>query len=98
VKALSGFHTQLTYCMTQFIAKDPRLTEVVITGMLKYWPVTNTPKEVLFLNELEEILFVTQTPEFVRVQIPLFSRIAKCILSPHFQVSKVVLYIFFKGR
>lgn len=40
--------------------KDPKLAEPVLKALLKYWPVTNSQKEVLFLGELEEILEMTQ--------------------------------------
>ena len=40
--------------------KDPALAEPVIRGLLKFWPVTNSHKEVLFLGELEEVLELTQ--------------------------------------
>ncbi len=40
--------------------KDPKLAEPVLKSLLKYWPVTNSQKEVLFLGELEEILEMTQ--------------------------------------
>ena len=58
----------------------------VIMGLLKYWPKTHSPKEVMFLNELEEILDVIEPAEFQKVMIPLFKQLAKCVSSPHFQV------------
>jgi hypothetical protein len=56
-------------------------------GLLKYWPKTHSPKEVMFLNELEEILDVIEPAEFQKVMVPLFKQLAKCVSSPHFQVS-----------
>ena len=58
----------------------------VIMGLLKYWPKTHSPKEVMFLNELEEILDVIEPVEFQKVMVPLFRQLAKCVSSPHFQV------------
>lgn len=58
-------------------------------ALLKYWPKTHSPKEVMFLNELEEILDVIEPSEFVKVMEPLFRQLAKCVSSPHFQVSNV---------
>jgi serine/threonine-protein phosphatase 2A regulatory subunit B' len=55
-------------------------------GLLKYWPKTHSPKEVMFLNELEEILDVIEPVEFQKVMVPLFKQLAKCVSSPHFQV------------
>lgn len=77
---------QLSYCINQFVEKDFSLAEHVIKGLLKYWPVTNCQKEVLFLEELEEILKVTQPAEFQRCMVLLFRQIGRCLNSPHFQV------------
>lgn len=41
----------------------------------------------MFLGELEEILDVIEPSQFVKIQEPLFKQIAKCVSSPHFQVS-----------
>ncbi|CAO1403464.1 unnamed protein product [Diamesa serratosioi] len=92
VKSLSVYHPQLAYCVVQFLEKDPSLTEPVIKGLLKFWPKTHSPKEVMFLNELEEILDIIEPAEFQKVVVPLFSQIAKCVSSPHFQVAERALY------
>ena len=42
----------------------------------------------MFLNELEEILDVIEPAEFQKVMVPLFNQLAKCVSSPHFQVSE----------
>ena len=55
-------------------------------GLLKFWPKTHSPKEVMFLNELEEILDVIEPVEFQKVMVALFKQLAKCVSSPHFQV------------
>ena len=82
IKSLSIYHPQLAYCVVQFLEKDPSLTEPVLNGLLKYWPKTHSPKgtpiiksirfvmlysEVMFLNELEEILDVIEQDEFTKV-------------------------------
>ncbi|GEQ66620.1 hypothetical protein JCM33374_g283 [Metschnikowia sp. JCM 33374] len=91
VKSLSLYHPQLAYCIVQFLEKDPSLTEDVIMGLLKFWPKINSPKEVMFLNEIEDIFEVMEPSEFVKVQIPLFAQLSKCIASSHFHVSEKVL-------
>ncbi|XP_017039858.1 serine/threonine-protein phosphatase 2A 56 kDa regulatory subunit gamma isoform isoform X2 [Drosophila ficusphila] len=90
-KSLSVYHPQLTYCVVQFLEKDPSLSEAVI-NLLKFWPKTHSPKEVMFLNELEELLDVIEPAEFQKVMVPLFRQIAKCVSSPHFQVAERALY------
>ncbi|XP_018601748.1 serine/threonine-protein phosphatase 2A 56 kDa regulatory subunit gamma isoform-like isoform X2 [Scleropages formosus] len=92
VKSLGVYHPQLAYCVVQFLEKDSTLTEPVVMALLKYWPKTHSPKEVMFLNELEEILDVIEPSEFVKVMEPLFRQLAKCVSSPHFQVAERALY------
>lgn len=93
-KSLTLYHPQLAYCVVQFLEKDPHLTETVLKGLLKYWPKTNSPKEVMFLNEVEEILDVIEVTEFKRVMKPLFQQIARCVSSQHFQVAERALYFW----
>src|ERR1700734_2496487 len=91
VKSLSLYHPQLAYCVVQFLEKDPSLAEEVMMGLLKYWPKVNSPKEVMFLNEVEEVLDVTDPVEFQKIQVPLFQQLARCINSQHFQVAERAL-------
>ncbi|KAK9755566.1 hypothetical protein RND81_01G035100 [Saponaria officinalis] len=90
-KPVGLYHQQLSYCITQFVEKDFKLADIVIRGLLKYWPVTNCQKEVLFLGELEEVLEATQGAEFQRCMVPLFRQIARCLNNPHFQVRETLL-------
>lgn len=86
VKSLTCYHPQLAYCIVQFLEKDPTLTSDVIYGLLRVWPKTNSPKELMFLNEVEEILDVVDPAEFQKIQVALFQQLARCVGSPHFQV------------
>jgi len=94
VRCLASFYQQLSYCMAQYVEKDPRLAYDIITSMLRYWPVSITSKQVLFLNELEEMLELTQPSEFHRMQEVLFRRLALCITCPHFQVAERTLFFW----
>jgi len=86
-RSLSLYHPQLAYCVVQFLEKDAALTEEVLLGLLRYWPKVNSPKEVMFLNEVEEILDVIEANEFSKIMHPLFVQLARCINSQHFQVN-----------
>ncbi|KAI9020091.1 phosphatase 2A regulatory B subunit-domain-containing protein [Phycomyces nitens] len=92
VKSLVLYHPQLAYCVVQFLEKDPALTQEVITGLFRYWPKVNSPKEVMFLNEIEEILDVIDAYEFQRISVPLFTKLGQCVSSSHFQVAERALY------
>ncbi|KAI5061061.1 hypothetical protein GOP47_0023566 [Adiantum capillus-veneris] len=91
---VSAYHRQLNGCIIQFVEKDFKLADTIIRGLLKYWPITNSHKEVLFLNELEEVLELTQPAEFQRCMVPLFKRIGQSLNSPHFQVAERALFLW----
>lgn len=93
-KCIAMYHQQLSYCITQFVEKDCKLADTVIRDLLKYWPITNSSKEVLFLGELEEILEATQPAEFQKCMVPLFRQIARCLNSSHFQVAERALFLW----
>lgn len=46
VHHVSMYHQQLSYCVTQFVEKDPQLAEAVLSHILQYWPRTFSAKEV----------------------------------------------------
>ncbi|KAH2155724.1 hypothetical protein KXV68_004997, partial [Aspergillus fumigatus] len=94
VKSLSMYHPQLAYCIVQFLEKDSTLTKEVVMGLLRYWPKTNSTKEVMYLNEVEDIFEVMDPAEFAKVQVPLFQQLAKSVASPHFQVAERALYFW----
>lgn len=41
--------------------KDNTLCITLIKGLIKVWPITNPAKEVIFLNEIEELLDTNAT-------------------------------------
>lgn len=42
--------------MKNFLEKDKMLGVDLMMGLLKYWPITCPAKEVVYINELEEII------------------------------------------
>jgi serine/threonine-protein phosphatase 2A regulatory subunit B' len=93
-KCVGMYHQQLAYCVTQFVEKEPTLADPVLRALLRFWPLTNSQKEVLFLGELEEILEITQPQEFGKVVGPLFRQISRCLNSSHFQVAERSLFLW----
>lgn len=94
VKVLSQFHQQLAYCVTQFIDKDQGLGTIVIGGLLKFWPKNSSSKELLFINELEEVIEITPPEQLQLIHSPLFTQIARSICSLHFQVAERTLFLW----
>jgi len=91
---LSAYNQQLSYCISQYMEKEPALSSTIILGLLKYWPITNCSKEVLFLTELEALLDITPADSFAIVVQPLFRTLARCVGSPHFQVAERTLFLW----
>ncbi|ETV94384.1 hypothetical protein H310_12021 [Aphanomyces invadans] len=91
---VAQYHQQLAYCTTQFVEKDPSTAKPIILGLLRFWPVTQSSKEILFLNELEEIIELIQPEQFAEVMRPLFLQLGRSITSLHFQVSQRALYLW----
>ena len=64
--------------------------------LTKIWPITNASKELLFLQEIEEI-FELPMPSGVNVPRavePLFNRLSShCVVSNHFQVAERSLFL-----
>ena len=56
VKNLSNFNTPLQQCIKNYMEKDNFLSIPLIKGLLKTWPITNPAKEVVYLNEIEEVI------------------------------------------
>jgi serine/threonine-protein phosphatase 2A regulatory subunit B' len=66
----------------------------VIIGLLKLWPKTHSSKEILFLNEFEQILDIIDPVQFKKISVPLFKRLAACVSSQNFQVGINLTYLF----
>jgi len=94
VSKLQNFHQQLAYCTVQFIEKDPSLSPIILQGLLNFWPIQSSAKELLFLNELDEILELTTKEDMATFATPLFTQISKSITSPHFQVAERSLFLW----
>ena len=53
--SIAAFHPQLTYCMALYASKDHTLARVIVPGLLRFWPHGVAAKQMMFLNELEDI-------------------------------------------
>jgi len=62
--------------------------------MIKYWPTTNSAKEVLFLNEIEDVLELSHGDDFKTVMVPLARQLAKSLGSSHFQIAERALFLW----
>lgn len=90
---LGLFHPQLSYCVSQFMEKDPSAGPTILLGLFKLWPRTSSKKEVMFLNELEEVLDRIQPAHLQKVEREVFTQIGRSMNSPHFQVAERAVYL-----
>ncbi|XP_071694383.1 serine/threonine protein phosphatase 2A 57 kDa regulatory subunit B' kappa isoform-like [Rutidosis leptorrhynchoides] len=93
-KIMTVYHRQLAYCVSQFVQKEAELGGVVIGKILRYWPVSNSQKEVLLIGELEEIVEYIDHRQYLNVAISLWTQITKCIKSNNSQVAERALYVW----
>jgi serine/threonine-protein phosphatase 2A regulatory subunit B' len=94
VQTCPKFHNELLRCSMLFVSKDPLLAFDLILGLLKYWPFASFGKETLFLAELLEVMDVCDITKLDPHIDILFTRLIKCIASPHLQVSDRAMCFF----
>uniref|UniRef100_A0ACD5XZL4 Uncharacterized protein n=1 Tax=Avena sativa TaxID=4498 RepID=A0ACD5XZL4_AVESA len=95
---LHAYHRQLVYCVLQFLHKEPGLAGAVVQGVLRRWPVTNCQKEVLLIDELEEVVDALDQRHFDALALPVCNRIARCATSSCSQVAERALYVWNNER
>lgn len=87
--AFVSYHQQLAYCMIQYVSKDHTLFTPIVKGLLRYWPVGSSFKEVIFIIELEELMeHVLAESDFDSISTKLARRLGKCMMSDQFQVAE----------
>ena len=92
------FHPQLSYCMVLFVSKDHTLSREVIRGLLRYWPVGNSNKQSMFLNELEDLFEYVQPDDLECFKDQLALRLTKDLGGLHFQVAERTLGLWSSDR
>ncbi|KAJ2718719.1 serine/threonine-protein phosphatase 2A 56 kDa regulatory subunit delta isoform [Coemansia sp. Benny D115] len=90
-RPMNLYFAQLAYCTVQFLEKDPTLADTIVKSLLRFWPKVNSPKEVMFVTEIEGIMDVIEPAQFSSICQPLFQQLVKCIVSPHFQIAERTL-------
>lgn len=89
-----NYGPQLSYCMTLFCGKDHTLSPMIVSGLLRYWPCGNHQKELVFLQELDDLFEFMELEDFEEIQTPLFARIKSLLEAPHFQVCERTLWFW----
>eukprot|EP00559_Dactyliosolen_fragilissimus_P003620 CAMPEP_0184865070 /NCGR_PEP_ID=MMETSP0580-20130426/16845_1 /TAXON_ID=1118495 /ORGANISM="Dactyliosolen fragilissimus" /LENGTH=607 /DNA_ID=CAMNT_0027364091 /DNA_START=27 /DNA_END=1850 /DNA_ORIENTATION=- len=93
-KCVTLYHQQLSYCIIQYVEKDADTATPILKGFFKCWPWSCSSKQVLFLNELEEILELIGAEQLSMISKTLFTNLARCLDSDHFQVVERALFLW----
>jgi serine/threonine-protein phosphatase 2A regulatory subunit B' len=94
VRGLQNFNTQLFSCMKNFIEKDKHLGIELLCGLLKYWPITCPAKEIVYINEAEEIIEqigLEAERNFNMYGPKLLSRLVQTAKNMHYQAAERAL-------
>lgn len=79
-----AYHPQLSYCMALYVAKDHALTRQIVPGLLRYWPFGSSNKQIMFLNELDDVFEYVQEDDMEHFRRPLALRLSKALGGLHF--------------
>ena len=93
-KCVALYHQQLSYCIIQYVEKDADTATPILNGFFKCWPWSCSGKQVMFLNELEEILELLGADQLAQVSNMLFTNLARCLDCDHFQVVERALFLW----
>jgi len=97
---VSLYHQQLSYCLIQYVQKDPDTGVLILQALIKYWPWSCSSKQLLFMNELEDILEMIGDQQLMQgngrkeVRRCLFLLMVRCLSSDHFQVTERTLLMW----
>ncbi|KAL0205614.1 hypothetical protein P9112_000921 [Eukaryota sp. TZLM1-RC] len=85
---LNLYHHSLTYCIIQYVEKDPNLTVKVVRKLLRWWPKLSGSKQILFIATIEDILPTLPVRDRSTCVPQLLKRIVEGVRSYHFQVAE----------
>ena len=85
---IDHFHPQLCYCIIQYFKKDQEIIEEFFRKFFKRWPKICTAKEMLFLDELEELTDIVHPNEFLKIQDLFYNQLSSSIVSNNSQVKR----------
>ncbi|KAG7027032.1 Serine/threonine protein phosphatase 2A 57 kDa regulatory subunit B' kappa isoform, partial [Cucurbita argyrosperma subsp. argyrosperma] len=93
-KGMQGFNKQLAYCVYQFVHKEPELGGLVVRRIMRYWPLANSQKELILIEELEDLVEKLDAKLHRDLAMPFCSHMNKCFNSLNSQVAERALYIW----
>jgi serine/threonine-protein phosphatase 2A regulatory subunit B' len=61
--------------MITFIRKEVIFAEIIIISLLRYWPKTNSSKQIIFLLEFEDIIDSLELSHLVSLAPRIFNKV-----------------------
>ncbi|EME30353.1 protein phosphatase 2 (formerly 2A), regulatory subunit B' [Galdieria sulphuraria] len=95
---MESFYPPLLFCIMAFLEKNPCLAPRVLDYLLGCWPISNSSKEVLFLNHLEEILAAIPADILKDIICKAVRRIGLCMASYHSLISHRAFLMLENGQ
>ena len=91
-----NFQKPLSQCVIFYISKDRVLSVSLVRTVLRFGPISDSKKEVLFLSELVNIgEYLGRLEVLEPILVRLFKRIARCLCCFHAQVCDRATVLFF---
>lgn len=88
------YYPHFLYCLSQYIEKEPSTAAYILEDFLKNWSTTSLCKQVLLLNEFEDILELAMM-DIILPLLPDVLRIFRsCIECDHYQVCERALLLW----
>jgi len=88
------YHQQLTQCVVRFVRKDPELVAPLFSSILRFWPKSESERQVLLLKDIGVLLPRLPFAQLPYVIMPIFKKIGQCIACEHFMTAEVALSLF----
>jgi len=92
VASYHTFSAQLSHCCSQLVRRQPSLAGPIYQGLLRYWPSTDSNKQLLFLDEMDNLLTSCKPPS--NLLTPLRRKMFVCTSSAHSRVAERALHLW----
>lgn len=93
-KDLARYAAALTYCVTEYITKDPALTRKVVVKLGRYVPRGDSQRLLVFIQEYDTLIAAVDPSQFGNIVKPVSQVLERLIRSEHFQVAERALAVF----
>ena len=71
-------------CCLIYLNEDASLADLLLEGILKFWPFADRAKELCFIKELNTVLSYCTVDDLGHIVKKLFHRVVKCMQSGKF--------------